>query len=89
MDVIVYLHADAARALRHGAPAGPGRDAADAAAAFGLSLEPMHPDATDPGATAVFVVRAPDAASAASLAERLRACAAVEHVYAKPHDAPP
>jgi hypothetical protein len=89
MDVIVYLHPEAARSLRQGSSTGAARDAADAADAFGLRLEPMHPDPTDPRAAGAFVVRAPDPATAASVAERLRACAAVEHVYAKPHDAPP
>lgn len=53
---------------------------------LGITLEPMHEGAEEPELQTYFTVEVPDAQTAERIAERLRACAAIEAAYLKPTD---
>ena len=89
MQVVVITRADTAQALRnHDAGSG----AADVRAVIdelGLSLESVHPDASDPALRAHFIVEVPDAATAQAAVAQLGRLTSVDAAYLKSADEPP
>lgn len=56
---------------------------------LGVTLEPLHPTANDPGLLPDFVVELQDASDADAVSEAFLRCQAVEGAYTKPPEGPP
>jgi hypothetical protein len=90
MDVIIQVRREIAPNLRGRVAGSPAADEIlRAARDLGVTLEPLHPGATDPHLIGYFIVSAADFAAAEHIAERLRRCQAVEAAYVKPPDEMP
>jgi hypothetical protein len=90
MFVILHIRQDVVREIASGTA-----HSRDAAALhvllgeLGLTLEPLHPGATDPELASQFFVTVPDERTAAEVSRRLGIQGAVEAAYLKPPDAAP
>lgn len=90
MELTVRLKPAAAAALaREGQPTSETEPLARVLEDLGLSLEPMHPDVSDPDLASYFTARVPDLETAERAAEALRQVDVVEGAYAKPAAEPP
>lgn len=90
IEITVQLSTEVARTLRCGSTRDLESEALlQALGAYGVALQPLHPDAEDPLLTSYYTVSVPDAATADQLLAELRQSVAVEAAYIKPMDEPP
>ena len=88
-EVLIYVTEAAAKNLRHSAVNAGAGEILDTAQRLGVSLEPLHPTASDPEAMREFVVLVSNPERATTVCEAFSRCGAVAGAYPNAPGEPP